>query len=83
MNVNNLLNNVNMGPISSGFVTSCIDECQKDENISKVKTNIINPVIEHMVCQLQPYVIGTVIVFVFIIFITILILILLLKMNTK
>ena len=79
MNADNILKNVNLGPITSSFFNSCITEAKKEENIDKIKCNVIDPVIDHMVCKLQPYVIGTTLLFVFIIIITILILFLLIK----
>jgi hypothetical protein len=64
--------------ISSQFVSLCIDECKKENNKTLIKNTILDPLIMHILSQIQPFVIATVVYFITTLFLIILLLIILL-----
>jgi hypothetical protein len=64
--------------ISSQFVSLCIDECKKENNRTLIKNSILDPLIMHILSQIQPFVIATVVYFITTLFLIILLLVILL-----
>lgn len=64
--------------ISSQFVSLCIDECKKENNKTLIKNTILDPLIMHILSQIQPFVIATVVYFITTLFLIILLLVILL-----
>lgn len=64
--------------ISSQFFSLCIDECKKENNKTLIKNTILDPLIMHILSQIQPFVIATVVYFITTLFLIILLLVILL-----
>jgi hypothetical protein len=64
--------------ISSQLVSLCIDECKKEKNKTVIKNSILDPLIMHILGQIQPFVIATVVYFITTLFLIILLIIIIL-----
>jgi hypothetical protein len=64
--------------ISSQLVSLCIDECKKEDNRRVIKNTILDPLIMHILMQLQPFVIASIIYFTTTLILMILLLVILL-----
>ena len=65
--------------IVNEVIDRSVQELQGEENVKKIKHDIIKPIINFIVDELYPYLITTVIIFVLTLLVAILILILVLK----
>jgi len=74
---------VNIGPITSEIIDSCVAEVRKDENMNKIKSGVLDPLIDHIVFRIQPYIMITTLTFVLIICLSIAILYLILRSGQK
>ena len=68
--------------IANQFVTLCIDECKKEHNKKVIKGSIIDPVIMHIISQIKPFVIATVIYGITTLVLIIVLLVILVTKNT-
>lgn len=65
--------------ISKQFVDLCILECKKTENKDIIKNSILDPLIMHILLQIQPFVIATIVYFIATFIMIIILLILLVR----
>jgi len=70
-----------IGQVTSEILDKLLAEINKKENIEKIQTKMIDPLIHHTLTQLYPYIIATSIIFILIFILSITILFLLLKFN--
>ena len=58
--------------IIKNIVENVSDEIKKEENMNILKINVLNPIIEHVITQLYPYifkfVLGLIIIFILLLF---------------
>jgi hypothetical protein len=64
--------------ISSQFVNLCIEECKKEDNKKVIKDTVLDPLIMHILSQLQPFVVASIIYFTTTLILMILLLVILL-----
>lgn len=50
--------------ISSQFVDLCLKECKKQKNKDIIKNSILDPLIMHVLYQLRPIIIGSMVYFI-------------------
>ena len=67
-----------VGPITSSVLDVCIKEIRKDENQRKINDTVIDPLIDHIMSRIQPYILITSCTFVIIILLSIVIIYLIL-----
>jgi len=53
-----------MEKISSTIIDILIKEIKKQENMERMRTNIIDPIIHHTFSRLYPYIIGMSVIFI-------------------
>ena len=53
-----------MDKISASIIDSVINEIQKEKNMEKMRTKIIDPIILHTFQRLYPYILGTSVIFI-------------------
>ena len=62
--------------ICKDIVSLCSNEFKKDENMDIIKQDVLNPIVEHVILQMYPYilkfVIGFALLFILIVFLVIL-----------
>ena len=59
-----------------------IDEIKKEENVDKIKTNVVNPLIDYTFHRLYPYILVTSIIFFLTFILAVIILYLIMKTQT-
>jgi hypothetical protein len=45
--------------IARQFVDICIKECEKDDNKRIIRDSILDPLIMHIISQIQPFIVAT------------------------
>lgn len=60
-----------------------ITEIKKEDNMTNIQINVIDPLIQHTFSQLYPYILTTSIIFILLFIITLIILFFLLKISFK
>jgi hypothetical protein len=69
--------------VTNEIINKILLEIKKEENISKLQINVIDPLIHYTFSQLYPYILGTSIIFILIFVLTLVILFLIMKLNIK
>ena len=69
--------------VTNEIINKILLEIKKEENLSKLQMNIIDPLIHYTFSQLYPYILGTSIIFILIFILTLVILFLIMKMNIR
>ena len=72
-----------VGPITSSMITNLLSEYNNEETQETMKQNIINPLIDHVVVRLQPYVIAIICTFIILFILIVSILTLIIKANSS
>ncbi len=71
-----------LGKITTNLLDKCFVEFNKDENQEKIKSNVIDPIIEYIKKRVQPYIIFIIFLFILMILLMIgMILLFFLKMK--
>ena len=68
-----------VGPITSEILDACISEIRKEESQQKINSTIIDPLVDHIMGRIQPYILVTSCTFVIIILLSIVIIYLILS----
>jgi hypothetical protein len=55
---------MDLSKIVNDLVNKCIVEFKKDDNMERVKLNILDPCIKYLVDQFYPYIIATCVIFI-------------------
>lgn len=53
-----------MNKVSGQFVDLCLKECKKQKNKDIIKNSILDPLIMHILYQLRPIIIGSMVYFI-------------------
>lgn len=69
--------------VTNDIINKILLEIKKEEHISKIQINVIDPLIHYTFSQLYPYILGTSIIFILIFVLTLVILFLIMKLNIK
>lgn len=69
--------------VTNEIISKILLEIKKEENLSKLQMNIIDPLIHYTFSQLYPYILGTSIIFILIFILTLVILFLIMKLNIR
>ena len=69
--------------VTNEIINKILLEIKKEENLSKLQMNIIDPLIHYTFSQLYPYILGTSIIFILIFILTLVILFLIMKLNIR
>ena len=69
--------------VTNEIINKILLEIKKEENISKLQINVIDPLIHYTFSQLYPYILGTSIIFILIFVLTLVILFLIMKLNIR
>ena len=69
--------------VTNEIINKILIEIKKEENLSKLQMNIIDPLIHYTFSQLYPYILGTSIIFILIFILTLVILFLIMKLNIR
>ena len=62
-----------IGPLTTSVIDACINEFRKEENRTKLNDNILDPIVDHILGKIQPYILVTSCTFVVIIILSIVI----------
>jgi hypothetical protein len=65
------------------LTNAVIEECRKKKTLHILKHKIFNPLVEHALCQLQPFIIGVGVMFGFMVIFMLTIIIVLFYFNIK
>ena len=67
--------------LTTDFINRFVDECKKPENSSKIKNNLIDPLIYYTFRRLYPYILTTSIIFFLTFILCVIILFFIIKLN--